>query len=54
LEATDPRKATLIKLRFFAGLSNDEAAKALGISATTADNDWAYAKTWLRFRMAGE
>ncbi len=54
LETTDPRKAALIKLRFFAGLSNDEAAKALGISATTADNDWAYAKTWLRLRMAGE
>src|SRR5438045_5696393 len=43
LETTDPRKAALIKLRFFAGLSNDEAARALGISATTADNDWAYA-----------
>jgi RNA polymerase sigma factor (TIGR02999 family) len=54
LETADPRKAALIKLRFFAGLTNDEAAKVLEVSATTADNDWAYAKTWLRLRMAGE
>ena len=54
LETADPRKAALVKLRFFAGLSNDDAAKALGISATTADNDWAYAKTWLRLKMAGQ
>ena len=54
LEASHPRKATLIKLRFFAGLTNEEAAAALNISGTTADNDWAYAKTWLRLRMAGE
>ena len=54
LEASQPRKAALIKLRFFAGLTNDEAATALDISATTADNDWAYAKTWLRLKMTGE
>jgi RNA polymerase sigma factor (sigma-70 family) len=54
LEASQPRKAALIKLRFFAGLTNEEAAAALGISPTTADNDWAYAKTWLRLKMAGE
>jgi RNA polymerase sigma factor (TIGR02999 family) len=54
LEADQPRKAALIKLRFFAGLTNEEAAAALNISATTADNDWAYAKTWLRMKMAGD
>jgi RNA polymerase sigma factor (TIGR02999 family) len=54
LEAGQPRKAALIKLRFFAGLTNEEAAAALDISPTTADNDWAYAKTWLRVKMAGE
>ena len=51
LEAKDKRKADLIKLRFFAGLTNDQAAEALGISPATAANDWAYAKTWLSIAM---
>ena len=51
LEAHDPRKAALIKLRYFAGLTHEEAAAALGISTSTADNDWAYAKTWLRLEI---
>src|SRR5690349_24557536 len=46
LEAQDARKARLVKLRFFAGLTNEQAAQALGISASTADNDWAYARSW--------
>ena len=46
-----PRKAELVKLRFFAGLTNDEAAEALGISPSTADNDWAYARCWLRVEL---
>jgi RNA polymerase sigma factor (TIGR02999 family) len=54
LEAKDPRKARLIKLRYFAGLTVDEAASALGISPSTADNDWAYARSWLRLAMLGE
>lgn len=53
LEAANPRKAELVKLRFFAGLTNQEAADVLGISASTADNDWAYAKSWLRVEMSG-
>jgi RNA polymerase sigma factor (TIGR02999 family) len=53
LEAKDKRKAELVKLRFFAGLSNEEAADALGISVSTADNDWAYARAWLRLEMEG-
>jgi len=51
LQANDKRKAELVKLRFFAGLTNEQAAEALGISTSTADNDWAYAKTWLRVKM---
>ena len=54
LEAKDQRKAELVKLRFFAGLTNEQAAEALGISTSTADNDWAYAKTWLRLAMLGD
>ncbi len=54
LEADDPRRAELVKLRFFAGLTNEQAAKVLGISSSTSDNDWAYAKTWLRVRMTGD
>jgi RNA polymerase sigma factor (sigma-70 family) len=53
LETSHPRQAQLIKLRFFAGLTNAQAADVLGIAATTADNDWAYAKTWLKLRMDG-
>jgi RNA polymerase sigma factor (TIGR02999 family) len=51
LESRDPRKATLVKLRYFAGLTNQEAAVALGVSAATADNDWAYAKSWLKLQL---
>lgn len=51
LAAKDPRKAELVKLRFFAGLTNDQAAAALGISTSTADNDWAYARAWLRVEL---
>lgn len=52
LEGIDRRKAELVRLRFFAGLTLSEAAKALGVSASTADSDWAYAKTWLKVEMA--
>ena len=51
LEKKDPRKAALVKLRFFAGLTNAEAAAALGVSTSTADNDWAYARAWLRLEI---
>jgi RNA polymerase sigma factor (TIGR02999 family) len=46
-EALDPLKANLVKLRYFAGLTIPQAAEALGISATTADRYWAYARAWL-------
>jgi RNA polymerase sigma factor (TIGR02999 family) len=54
LQRTAARKAELVKLRFFAGLTVVQAAQALGISATTAENDWTYARCWLRLEMAGE
>jgi RNA polymerase sigma factor (TIGR02999 family) len=47
LAREDPVKAKLVKLRCFAGLSHQEAARALGISRPTADRYWAYAKTRL-------
>ena len=43
----DSQKAELVKLLFFAGLPVQEAATALGISRTTAERHWAYARTWL-------
>jgi RNA polymerase sigma factor (TIGR02999 family) len=54
LAAKDPRKAELIKLRFFAGLTNEQAAEALGVATSTVDADWAYAKAWLRVEMSAE
>jgi RNA polymerase sigma factor (TIGR02999 family) len=55
LAAKDARKAELVKLRFFAGLTLAEAAQVLGISANTADRDWAFAKAWLHREItAGE
>src|SRR5262249_14751669 len=48
LETHDKRKADLVKLRFFAGLTIEEAAQALGVATSTADKDWAYARCWLR------
>jgi RNA polymerase sigma factor (TIGR02999 family) len=47
LAAEDPKKAELVKLRCFAGLSHQEAAGVLGISRPTADRYWLYAKTRL-------
>jgi len=46
-ERHDPAKAKLVKLRYFAGLTIPQAATALGISPTTADRHWAYARAWL-------
>ncbi len=48
LETEDQRKAELVKLRFFAGLTAEQAAAALGVSTSTAEKDWAYARSWLR------
>jgi RNA polymerase sigma factor (TIGR02999 family) len=54
LALEDARKAELVKLRYFTGLSVQEAAEVLGISRATADRDWAYAKVWLYLAITGE
>lgn len=51
LAAEEPRKARLVELRYFAGLSLEESAVILGISAATADRDWAFARAWLHARL---
>jgi len=51
LARQDETKANLVKLRCFAGLTGEQAAKALGISSSTADEHWAYARAWLRLEL---
>ena len=53
LEAGDPIQAQLVKLRFFAGLTEEEAASVLGVSRTTAQTYWRYAKAWLIVELRG-
>ena len=48
LESTDAMAAAVVRLRFFAGLSGDETAAALGASPSTVDRNWIYARAWLR------
>lgn len=48
LARQDPTKADLVKLRYFAGLTIEQAAKALDISHATAERYWDYARSWLR------
>lgn len=50
----EPNKAELLKLRSFGGLSLDDAAALLGISPSTADRWWSYARAWLRVEISGE
>jgi RNA polymerase sigma factor (TIGR02999 family) len=54
LAVEDPVKARLVELRFFAGLTLDEAAKALGVSVVTAKRYWRYARAWLHREVAGD
>lgn len=54
LTEIEPRGAELVKLRFFAGLTIEEAASALQISPRTAKREWAYARAWLWREMGGE
>jgi len=49
-----PRKAELVKLRYFVGLSNREAAKILKVSVATAERDWAFSRAWLKLHIQGE
>ena len=50
----DPLKARLVELRYFAGLTGAQAAEALGISPSTADRHWVYARAWLRREMRAD
>jgi RNA polymerase sigma factor (TIGR02999 family) len=54
LAAKDPRKAKLVELRFFSGLTMEQAASALGVSISTAQRDWTYARAWLHREIASE
>jgi RNA polymerase sigma factor (TIGR02999 family) len=51
LEQKSPRQAELVKLRYFAGLTLEQTADALGLAVSTASADWVYAKSWLRLEM---
>ena len=51
LTVDHPEKAELVKLRYFGGMTADQAADALGISPSTADRHWSYARAWLKRRM---
>lgn len=53
-ETIDPAKAKLVKLRFYAGLTNRQAAKALGVSAATAERYWSYSRAWLKAEMSSD
>ena len=52
LSSRDARQCRVVELRFFAGLSIDEAAEALGVSAATVEREWAMAKAWLYQRLS--
>lgn len=53
-EAEDPVKASLVKLRYFAGVPLDEAAEMLGVSRATAKRYWVYARAWLYDKLHGD
>ena len=53
LAEIDPGKAELVKLRYFAGMTQPEAAEVLGIARSTADAWWRYARAWLHQEIAG-
>jgi RNA polymerase sigma factor (TIGR02999 family) len=53
LERHDPRKAELVTMRFFAGLTIDQCAVALGVSSRTLANEWRFAQAWLHRELSG-
>jgi RNA polymerase sigma factor (sigma-70 family) len=54
LEQFDPRKSRVVELRIFGGLTNEEAAEAMGVSVITVRRDWKLALAWLRREMSPE
>jgi RNA polymerase sigma factor (TIGR02999 family) len=53
LAAAEPLKARLVELRYFAGMTGEQAAEVLGISPTTADRYWSFARAWLQTEVRG-
>jgi RNA polymerase sigma factor (TIGR02999 family) len=53
LKQIDPRQVRIVELRYFGGLTSNEAAEALGVSVITVQRDWAVAKAWLYGELAG-
>jgi RNA polymerase sigma-70 factor (ECF subfamily) len=53
LSVIDPRKTQVVEMRFFGGLTTEETAEVLGISTSTVELDWKFAKTWLRRELSG-
>jgi RNA polymerase sigma factor (sigma-70 family) len=53
LDAADPRLSRVVECRYFAGLSEDETAEALGVSLRTAQREWYKARAWLRAELGG-
>jgi RNA polymerase sigma factor (TIGR02999 family) len=53
LAEVEPQKAQLVELRYFAGLTGEQAAEVLGISPSTADRHWAFARAWLQTAVRG-
>jgi RNA polymerase sigma factor (TIGR02999 family) len=54
LERHDKRKADVVMMRYFAGLSIEETAAALGVSPATVKNDWTFARAWLNHELSKE
>jgi RNA polymerase sigma factor (TIGR02999 family) len=54
LALQDPRQAQIVELRFFAGLTIEDAAEVVGISPATVKREWALARAWLRREIAGD
>jgi RNA polymerase sigma factor (TIGR02999 family) len=51
LEALDARKARVVEMKFFGGLTEHEIADVLGVGRATVERDWAFAKSWLQIQM---
>lgn len=54
LEAEDPRKAQVVMMRFFAGMTSEQTAEVLGISLPTVERDWRFARSWLQAQLSGK
>ena len=54
LKEQDPRQAEIVELRFFAGLTVEETAEALGLSRATVNREWRFARAWLKARLESE